>query len=234
MKLLTFIMALSFLFFTVEMKGQFNTGFTFEANLSTITNDFENIVELQGRLKSKSGFGISAYFIDEFSDKFSIQYGVGYLYKRYETAGDELRWPSQFDSFSGEYLPWKSPVDGMILNDHLGVHDFHYISLPVSLSYEVISFGNKGITLRPGIRATYLVSTWVSFKTENNGWGENQNLETNNSNIELNFAIGVDLYKTEKMAISFIPRIGAELLSSSKIIDNHRLVTYSAGLEFRF
>jgi len=237
MKLFTFIMALPFLFFTNEMSGQFNTGVNVEANVSTITNDFEDITELRGRLKANTGFGLNAYFIDELSEKFSIHYGIGYLYKRYETIDDGNRWPSQFNPFSGEYRPWKSPADGFILNDHLGVHDFHYISVPLFLSYRVLTFGNDlGLTIQPGIRGTFLVSTYVTFRTENGSWSgaENQNLDTHNSNIELSLGLGVDLYKSESMAISFIPRVGRELRSSAKSIDNHRIVTYSGGVEIRF
>jgi len=224
--------------FASLMHGQHSTGIILEVNHTSFTNSLEEMVEMQGRLAPKTGFSLHAFFNDEYSEKLNLTLGLGYTYRRYEIGTTEQIWPSQIHPTAG-YRAHVSPVAGVIIADHLGTHDFHYISVPFTANYQLYKYGNSSIKLRAGITGTWLVESEASFHTTNSSGGEgsysvNIGSLTNSVNLTTLAGLDIGIISTENFSISFVPTVGIELFSTAKEIKNYRLTTISAGLQVMF
>lgn len=232
------LITLAILVFSSAIFAQHSTGLIVDLNSTSFTNNLEDISSMQGRLSPKTGFSAHAFFNDEFSEKLSFTLGIGYTYRRYKIETTDLRWPSQIDPISG-FLAWKSPATSVILGDHLGVHDFHYISIPFTANYRVYSYGNNSLKIRGGLAGTWIVKTEASHATSNSSGGElvrsiNLNSLTNGINLTASAGLDIGIYNSDALAISVVPTVGIELLSTSNVIDDYRLTSTSLGLQVMF
>ncbi len=230
-----------FLLSIIRVDAQINYGVHIAVNSSSITNDFDDKIEMKDRLKNRIGWSISAIFKNQISERFSASMGIGYAHKSYDVMTNDLRWPSQITSQG--FIFYKPPVDG-VLGDHLGIRDFRYVILPVTLSYAFAKIGSNSVSLRAGISATWLIDSEVYVESENinhpglpaslRKTGINLNGATNNLNLFTNIGLEVEILNSESFSLSIIPSLGIEAFSSAIEIDNHRIISYALGVQTTF